>query len=116
MPSGKQISSGASGDSTDGWASVPVVPLPLLAEGVGAVRRQVRERVGRLPAVAVLEVNVRPGRVAGRTFVPDQLPLVDSVAGLHLEAEQVAVERKEVVAVREDDVVSIADQLAVAHA
>src|SRR5438874_6714840 len=88
----------------------------LLAEAVGAVRRQIREGIGRLAAVAVLEVNVRPGGVPGRALVADQLSLAHAVAGLHLEAEEVAVEREEVVAVGHDDVVAIADQLAVEQA
>src|SRR2546427_11535675 len=69
-----------------------------------------------LAAVPVLEVNVRPGGVTGRPLVADQLSLADAVAGLHLEAEEVAVEREEIVAVRHDDVVAIADELAVEQA
>src|SRR5207244_7182316 len=88
----------------------------LLAEAGGAVRRQIREGIGRLAAVAVLEVDVRPGGVTGRPLVADQLALAHAVAGFHLEAEEVAVEREEVVAVRHDDVVAIADQLAVEQA
>src|SRR2546430_15066132 len=88
----------------------------LLAEAVGAVRRQIREGIGRLAAAAVLEVNVWPGGVAGRALVADQLSLAHAVAGFHLEAEEVAVEREEVVAVRHDDVDAIADQLAVEQA
>src|SRR5260370_10707224 len=41
---------------------------------------------------------------------------MDAVAGLDLEAQQVAVEREEVVAVRNDDVVAIAHELAVDQA
>src|SRR5438552_18514972 len=88
----------------------------LLAEAVGTARRQIREGIGRLAAVAVLEVNVRPGGVTGRPLIADQLALAHAVAGFHLEAEEVAVEREEVVAVRHDDVVAIADQLAVEQA
>src|SRR5206468_1733753 len=91
------------------WAAV--APLRLLAEVVGPVRRQVRQRIGRLPAVAVLEVDVRAGRVAGRSFIADQLALVHAIAGLHLETEQVPVEGEEVVAMRHDDVVAVANQL-----
>src|SRR2546429_6570711 len=88
----------------------------LLAEAVGAVRWQIGEGVGRLAAVAVLEVDVRPGGVTRRSLVADQLALAHAVAGFHLEAEEVAVEREEVVAVSHDDVVAIADQLAVEQA
>src|SRR5256885_15585133 len=88
----------------------------LLAEAVGAVRWQVGEGIGRLATVAVLEVDMRPGGVAGRALVADQLALAHAVAGLHLEAEEVAVKREEVVAVSHDDVVAISDQLAVEQA
>src|SRR6266550_2148550 len=88
----------------------------LLAEAVWAVRWQVGEGIGWLATVAVLEVDVRPGGVTGRPLVADQLTLAHAVAGLHLEAEEVAVEREEVVAVSHDDVVAIADQLAVEQA
>src|SRR3989442_12280636 len=74
------------------------------------------EGVSWLAAVPVLEVNVRPGGVTGRPLVADQLSLADAVAGLHLEAEEVAVEREEIVAVRHDDVVAVADELAVEQA
>src|SRR5207253_2004142 len=97
-------------------ASRPAGYDALLAEAVGAVRWQVGEGVGRLATVAVLEVNVRPGGVTGRALITDQLALVHAVAGLHLEAEEVAVEREEVVTVRDDDVVAIADELAVEQA
>src|SRR2546423_1516429 len=97
-------------------ASGPAGYDALLTEAVGAVRWQIGEGVGRLAAVAVLEVDVRPGGVTGRPLVADQLALAHAVAGLHLEAEEVAVEREEVVAVGHDDVVAIADQLAVEEA
>ena len=91
------------------WAAV--APLLFLAEVVGPVRRQVRQRIGRLPTVAVFEVDVRAGRVARRSFISDQLPLVHAIAGLHLETEQVPVEGEKVVAVRHDDVVAVTNQL-----
>src|SRR5438132_12410860 len=61
----------------------------LLAEAVGAVRRQIREGIGRLAAVAVLEVDVRPGGVAGRALVADQLALAHTVDGFDVVAEEV---------------------------
>src|SRR5260370_37990386 len=64
----------------------------LLAEAIGAVRRQVGEGIGWLAAVAVLEVDVWTGGVARRPLIADQLALVHAVAGLDLEAQQVAVE------------------------
>src|SRR6202022_1502264 len=88
----------------------------LLAEVVGTVRWQVWEGIGRLAAVSILEVDVRPGRVAGRSLVADQLTLTHTVAGLDLEAQQVAGGGEEVVAVGNDDVVAVADQLAVEQA
>src|SRR5947199_2222496 len=108
---GRRTSSGASVAWT-GDLDWPMVALwRLLAEFVGPVRRQVRQRVGRLPAVAVFKVDVRAGRVAGRSFIADQLALVHAIAGLHLETEQVPIEGEEVVAVRDDDVVAVANQL-----
>src|SRR2546423_7494912 len=97
-------------------ASGPAGYDALLAEAVWALRWQVGEGVGRLATVSVLEVDVRPGGVTGRSLVADQLALAHAVAGFHLEAEEVAVEREEVVAVSHDDVVAIADQLAVQQA
>src|SRR5439155_7632444 len=97
-------------------ASRPAGYDALLAEAGGAVRWQMGEGVGGLAAVAVLDVDVRPGGVTGRFLVADQLALAHAVAGPYLEAQQVAVEREEVVAVSHDDVVAIADQLAVEQA
>src|SRR5438094_3090467 len=113
---GKRTSSGASVAWTGDLDWPMVALLRLLAEVVGPVRRQVRQRVGRLPAVAVFKVDVRAGRVARRSFIADQLALVHAIAGLHLEAEQVSIEGEEVVAVRHDDVVPVADQLPVEDA
>src|SRR6266571_1504099 len=87
-PNGAWTSSAAWADSTGDWDWAAVASSRLLAEAVGPVGRQVRERVGRLPAVAVLEVDVRAGRVARRSFIADQLALVHAIAGLHLETEQ----------------------------
>src|SRR5438270_1929907 len=106
IPNGVRTSSAVSGGSTVGWAST-TVPWPLLAEAVGPVGRQVGERIRRLPPVAILEVDVRAGRVTGRSLVTDQLALVHAVAGFYLEAKHVAVEGEEVVAMGEDDVVAI---------
>src|SRR2546425_10303988 len=114
--SGKETLSGDSGGSTDDWDPTTLVPSRLLAEAVGTVRRQVGEGIGRLAAVPVFEVNVRPGGGTGRPLIADQLSLADAVAGLHLEAEQVAIKREEIVAVCHDDVVAITDQLAVEQA
>src|SRR5207245_7467442 len=88
----------------------------LLVEGVGTVGRQVGDWVGGLAVVAVLEVEVRPGGVAGRALEADDLTLVYSVTDLHLVDEQVSVQREEVVAVGDDHVSAVADQLAVEHA
>src|SRR5438093_10311617 len=113
---GRRTSSGASVAWTGDLDWPMVALLRLLAEVVGPVRRQVRQRVGRLPAVAVLKVDVRAGRVARRSFISDQLALVHAIAGLHLKAEQMPIEGEEVVAVRHDDVVPVADQLPVENA
>src|SRR5438552_7879391 len=113
---GRWAWSGASSDSIDGLASTNVPSWPLLVEVVRAVRRKVGHRIRRLTAVAVLEVDVRPGRVPGGALVTNQLTLVNAVAGFDNKAEQVTIQGEEVVAVRDDHVVAVTDQLAAHHA
>src|SRR5207253_9944284 len=116
MPAGRRTWSAGAVGSTGVLGSGQSCRSRLLAESVGTVRRQVGQRIGGLPAVAVFEVNMRDGGVPGRAFVTHNLALVDGVTRLDLEAEQMAIQGKEVVAMGHDHVVPIANQLPVQHA
>src|SRR2546421_3357886 len=102
--SGKRTWSNAGAGSIDDWAQTRDLSCALLVEAVRAVGWQVGERVGRVAAVAILEVDVRARGVAGGALVADDLALVHAVPGFDDVAEEVPVEREEVIAVGDDDV------------
>src|SRR5207253_1477660 len=116
MPAGRRTWSAGAIGSTGVLGSGKSCGSRLLAESVGTVRWQVGQRIGGLSAVAVFEVNMGAGGVPGRAFVTHNLALVDGVTRLDLEAEQMAVQGEEVVAMGHDHVVPVANQLPVQHA
>src|SRR5437879_13900888 len=116
MPAGRRTWSAGAIGSTGVLGSGRSCRSRLLAESVGTVRRQVGQWIGGLPAVPVFEVDMGAGGVSGRALVAQQLSLVDGGSGLHLHAEQLAVQPEEAVAMAHDHIAAVPDQLAVQHA
>src|SRR5438309_11616396 len=72
---------------------------------------KVRSGIDECAVLADLEVNMRTGGPSGRAAESDHLTLLDHLPRGDEQLVEVAVQREEPVAVGDDDVVAVADQL-----